>query len=356
MEISKLIEKWYETNGRDLPWRESRNPYHIWISEIILQQTRVEQGVPYYLNFIEKFPDINFLAKSGINEVLNAWQGLGYYSRARNLHSTAQDIVKKHKGVFPNTYRELIKLKGIGPYTAGAILSMAYDQKVPAIDGNVKRIISRLFMISEDINSIATGKKLREMVELLLKTAKPSVFNQAMMDLGSMICKPRQPDCPNCPLNGKCEALKAGKQNDLPLIIKNKKTRERYFYFIVLDDNSNTYLSKRTGNDIWKLMYQFPLIESDKQVSESSIIKKIQHELGTEEFEIINTTKEIRHILSHQVIKARFILIKPGGTDSIHKPDSYIKIDKRNIHDYPVPRLIESYIEEVFSEYNSRKM
>jgi A/G-specific adenine glycosylase len=349
MEINILIEKWYAKHGRELPWRKSHKPYYIWLSEIILQQTRVEQGSSYYLNFIKIFPEINFLAEAEIDEVLNAWQGLGYYSRARNLHATAKEVVEKYHGHFPENYNDLIKLKGIGPYTAGAILSMAYDQKVPAIDGNVKRIISRLFLITEDINSTASTKKIKEIVELLLKTAKPSVFNQAMMDLGSMICKPRHPDCDNCPLKWKCEARKEGKQNELPVIIKNKKIRNRFFYFIVIDDGSNTYISKRIGNDIWKLLYQFPLIESDKALSENIIKEKVKGELGTNKFDILHTTGNIRHILSHQVITASFIHIKPESPNI--KNESYIKIEKQNIGKYPVPRLIENYLEETFSKY-----
>lgn len=353
MDISNLIENWYHTHGRKLPWREGRNPYHIWISEIILQQTRVEQGSSYYLNFIKTFPDIFFLAEADIDVVLNSWQGLGYYSRARNLHSTAKEIVEKYQGLFPKDYNDLIKLKGIGPYTAGAILSMAYDQKIPAIDGNVKRIISRLFLITEDINSPASTKRIKEIVELLLEKAKPADFNQALMDLGSMVCKPRQPDCDHCPLKWKCEALKAGKQNDLPVLSKNKKIRNRFFYFLVLDDGWNTYISKRTGNDIWKLLYQFPLIESDKAISEALLLEDIEKELETNKFEIIHTTSEIRHKLSHQNITARFLHIKPKSSFFMFKNESTIKINKKSINEYPVPKLIENYLEETFSKYQN---
>jgi A/G-specific adenine glycosylase len=348
MKISRLLLKWYKENGRELPWRDTKEPYKIWISEIILQQTRIAQGMEYYFLFLKKFPDIKSLANAEEKEVMKAWEGLGYYSRARNLHTTAKEIVEKYGGIFPGTYQELIKLKGIGPYTAGAILSIAFNQKVPAIDGNVKRILSRLFLIKEDINSTESAKKTHEIMELLLETANPSIFNQALMDLGSLICTPRQPDCYNCPLQYKCEAFNNNKQNELPVIIKNKKQRERYFYFVVLDDGINTYIARRNRNDIWKFLYQFPLIESDVSLSQEILSEKIQHLLGTQKFNIADITKEIKHILSHQIIRARFLHIKPESANFKFKSESNLKIKKTSIGEYPVPRLIENYLEETF--------
>jgi A/G-specific adenine glycosylase len=226
MAITQSLLYWYSKNARDLPWRHTKDPYIIWISEVILQQTRVEQGLPYFLRIIERYPNLDSLAESSEQELLKLWQGLGYYSRARNLLEGAVQLVQRHNAVFPSDYDELLKIKGIGPYTAAAIASFAFDKPHPVMDGNVSRVISRLFAIEKPINSSAGIKELKASLDRIFDSSRPAIFNQAMMELGSMICKPQNPDCDNCPVRTNCMALETGIQMELPL--KEKKTRHKH--------------------------------------------------------------------------------------------------------------------------------
>ena len=243
---------WYNKNKRNLPWRETSNPYNIWLSEIILQQTRVEQGLPYYYKFIESYQTITDFANANLNDILKLWQGLGYYSRARNMHIAAQYIRDNNKGEFPDNYNELVKLKGIGPYTAAAIASFAFNEKKAVVDGNVYRVIARFDGIYTDINSTIGKHEFAKIADELLDINNPAIHNQAMMELGAMVCKPQNPDCENCPISNNCFAFLNNEQKNLPVKIKKVKVKTRFFNYLIFDYYGNTYLNQRGANDIWQ--------------------------------------------------------------------------------------------------------
>ncbi len=258
---------WYLQNGRELPWRNTRNPYHIWLLEIILQQTQVIQGIAYYLKFVEAFPFVKNLAEASEDNVLKMWQGLGYYSRARNLHATAQHITYKLNGAFPNTYAEILKLKGVGPYTAAAISSFAFKLPYAVVDGNVSRVLSRVFNIETPINS-SKGKKLfQEVADSCLSQSQPDIYNQAIMELGAMVCKPTNPDCQNCPLAYKCESRIENTIAERPVKIKAKKAVLRYIDYAVLENDDELIFKKRSGKDIWQGLHDFVVVEGLEEPS-----------------------------------------------------------------------------------------
>lgn len=334
------IHLWYSINFRDLPWRNTHDPYKIWISEIILQQTRVEQGKNYYLNFINRFPTLKHLAEATENEVLKIWQGLGYYSRARNLHQTARFIQNEMHGKFPETYEEIISLKGIGPYTGAAIASIAFGLPHPAIDGNVYRVLSRYFGISTPIDSGKGKKEFHELASGLLPQKNSGFHNQALMEFGALQCTPKSPNCKNCPLADSCFAFSEKKVEELPVKEKRTKQRNRYFYYFYIDDGKFTWLEKRTANDIWKNLYQFPLLESDKELTDPKItgLKEIPFLNGHSAI-VRKISNPLKHILSHQVIFATLIQVEIAATKSLS--NKLIKVEKNSVSDFPVPRLIE---------------
>ena len=335
---------WYSENKRDLPWRNTSDPYKIWISEIILQQTRIDQGLNYYLRFVEKFPSVTDLANAPESDVLKLWQGLGYYSRARNLHQAAKEICSRHGSMIPNSYEDLIRLKGIGTYTAAAVASIAFQLPYPAIDGNVYRLFSRYFGIHEPINSTKGVKKFKEVAEQVLDENNPGMHNQAMMEFGAMVCKPKRPDCRTCPLNGSCYALSHHKILSLPVKLKKIKKTNRYFYYLLLEEGQHIYLKQRNDDDIWKNLFELPLIEMKEDQSPDYF-------LGTEEFKkilsgfkfIINEiSKPIKHILSHQNIHARFIHIYISQKKEV--PVNFIPVNKKDISKFAIHKLIEIYL------------
>jgi len=330
---NQLLE-WYKINQRDLPWRKTKNPYKIWISEVILQQTQVKQGLPYYYKFIDKYPTINDLSEAGIDEILNLWQGLGYYSRARNMHKTAQTIVEKFNGIFPTKYADILMLKGIGTYTAAAISSFCYDKPVAVLDGNVFRVLSRINNINTPINS-STGKKVfSDLAEKSLLRTDPGNYNQAIMELGALICKPSNPLCHECPLMNFCQSYTLNNQSELPVKIKNKPKKERFFNYICLDDGKRTVIEKRNSNDIWKELYQFPLTEENHLLSKEELPHYFKSDFP---YEIVNVYDDT-HILTHQKIYARLFHLSSKqnltqGSVSWHEFD-----------DFPIPRLIEKLV------------
>ncbi len=330
-----LIMDWYRQNKRDLPWRRTNDPYKIWLSEIIMQQTRVEQGLSYYLKFIDTYPTVFDLANASEQEVLNLWQGLGYYSRARNLHFTSKTIAFEKNGKFPNTYKELLLLKGIGTYSAAAIASFSFKEPVGVVDGNVYRVLSRVFDIETPIDS-SEGKKLFfELAQNLINKEKPDIYNQAIMEFGALQCSPSNPNCSVCPLSTICLSSGVGTITSRPVKSKKIKITDRYFHFMLFNFDGNTYLEKRINNDIWLNLYQFPLIES-RDNSEIT---------NWEKYTLNNPSKvssEIKHILSHQRIHAKFYHFseKPNTIDSNWK-----KIKLSEIQDFPLPRLIDRYLE-----------
>ena len=346
LEISRILVEWYETYKRELPWRETRDPYIIWISEIILQQTRVVQGLEYFLRFTERFPDVASLAAAEEDEVLKYWQGLGYYSRARNLHAAARQIMNDFGGVFPRTREEVLSLRGIGDYTAAAICSFAYRLPYAAVDGNVFRVLARLFDIDLPIDGGEGKKYFTALAQSLLDERRPDLFNQAMMEFGALQCVPKSPDCESCPLNGKCLGLSARRVERLP--VKNGKTvvKPRYFNYLYVHGQGMTLLSKRMGNDIWRNLYEFPLIETERAVTWEELSGMVVfQELfdGIENIEIVREYVAKKHVLSHRVIFPVFYEIR---IDSFSRSmGKYLKVPDDRVGEYAVSRLIQSYLE-----------
>jgi len=304
--FSKILLDWFEVNQRILPWRGETDPYKIWISEIILQQTRVNQGWEYYLKFIERFPDVKSLAEATLQEVLHVWQGLGYYSRARNIHTAAQQIMQDFQGIFPNNYLDIKKLKGIGDYTAAAIGSIAFNLPHSAVDGNVLRVMTRIFGIYDDIGQPKTIQKITKMCNNLIDTEHPGNFNQALMEFGAIQCTPKKPKCETCPFVNQCIALKDETAHLLPLKISKISIKNRYFhYFIFLKDNK-TIIEQRMENDIWKNLYQFPLIETETVCEK--LPQKTISDAGLGDGKPV-FLKKIKHILTHQHLLIRFYLV-----------------------------------------------
>jgi A/G-specific adenine glycosylase len=347
MRFSQTLISWYYKNKRNLPWRHTNDVYQIWVSEIILQQTRVAQGTQYYYRFLERFPDIQSLVNADESEVLKLWQGLGYYSRARNMHAAAKQIVNEHNGIFPIDFNKLIKIKGIGSYTASAILSFGYNLPFPVIDGNVKRIISRLFGIEQQINTPEAEAIFFKKLNTLFDTKNPSDFNQAIMEFGALQCKPGLPDCHTCVFNKMCLAYKKGQVLKYPQIATKHKETKRYFYFIVPifynHKIASTFLIKRCKNDIWKNLYEFPLIELDKIVSPDEVLLSDEFLLifPIKKYKVISKSDLFRHKLTHQIIYAQFIHIEINeGYKKINLPE--IKLSE--LRSYPVSRLTDKYL------------
>ena len=318
MNFSKVLLKWYLQNKRDLPWRNTQNPYHIWLSEIILQQTRVAQGLPYFLKFTTTFPSVFDLAKAHEEDVLKLWQGLGYYSRARNLHKTAQQVVTDFNGVFPNNYESLLKLKGVGTYTAAAIASFSHNEAVPVVDGNVLRVLSRYFDIETDIASAGAKKEFTALAAALLPAGKANVFNQAIMEFGALQCVPKNPDCTKCVFNESCLALQKKKVAQLPVNLKKLKVTKRYFNYLVFsDEKQQTVIQKRTAKGIWHNLYEFPLIETENQETDETILALIHNQKqvpnAINEVMLFNS-EPIIHKLSHQHLNIKFWKINVKGT------------------------------------------
>lgn len=343
--FAKRLLKWYDFNKRELPWRTTSDPYKIWLSEIILQQTQVNQGLNYYLKFIEAFPGVKDLAKAPEDKVMKLWQGLGYYSRARNLHEAAKSIVKEHNACFPKSYTEIRALKGVGDYTAAAIASIAYDLPHAVVDGNVYRVLSRVFGIETPIDTTTGKKEFAELANQLLPKKAAANYNQAVMEFGALYCRPQNPDCTNCIFNDKCEAHRTKRVNQLPVKSKKTKVSNRYFNYLILLDNGFTYLNKREAKDIWKGLYEFYLIESDKKLSEQELLKhkEIGKILRGKSIGKIKVSSEYKHVLSHQNLHTRFYQIK------IEKYTNVLKLKKIKItelHKFAFPRLIEKYLED----------
>ncbi len=337
--FSNQLIFWYLQNKRDLPWRKLKDPYAIWLSEIIMQQTRIEQGLPYYLRFLAIFPTVFALAEADELQVLKNWQGLGYYSRARNLHSTAKYIAQECNGVFPSTYQELLKLKGVGDYTASAIASICFHEATAVVDGNVYRVLARYFGIRTAINSSQGQKEFKALAQELISTEDPGTHNQALMEFGAIQCKPQNPHCESCPFNSGCMAYSNNTIRQLPVKTKKQKIKKRYFNYLVLN-NEKTLLQKRTGNGIWKNLFEFPLIESTKEISLEELIKQEKFkELFTNESRVkpFNHTAII-HKLSHQHLFVYFWIV--NSTVSPKEAISWTEVA-----DYPVPILIANFVE-----------
>lgn len=344
--LSKTIVNWYNTNKRELPWRDINDPYRIWISEIILQQTRVNQGMNYYLRFIECFPNVSVLACAEEDEVLKYWQGLGYYSRARNLHKAAKQIVTEFNSVFPTVHQEVLKLAGIGVYTAAAICSFAYNQPYPVVDGNVYRVLSRLFGIDTPIDSGKGIKQFARLAQDFLDLSQPGLHNQALMEFGALQCVPASPDCKSCPLVMDCRAFASDMVSSLPVKTQKVKVKERFFNYLVIEFNVNTFIRKRTGADIWKNLYEFPLIESDHLFTADNLFPNADFIAlfnGIDMVNIVNISVPVKHVLTHRIINAVFITLSISNKN--RQLENYIEIPVRQIDEYAVSRLIELFLE-----------
>ncbi|MBI9061418.1 MAG: A/G-specific adenine glycosylase [Marinilabiliaceae bacterium] len=340
IDFNKRLLNWYHSNRRSLPWRQTIDPYRIWISEIILQQTQVKQGLNYYQRFINHFPNVEKLAKADEDEVLKLWQGLGYYSRARNLHTAAKSILKLHNGQFPNTYIEILKLKGIGPYTAAAISSFAFNLPHAVVDGNVYRFLSRLFGISIAIDSTPGKKHFHNLAQELLNQKNPASHNQAIMEMGALQCKPFSPSCIDCPFTDRCVAFSTGRVEDFPVKEKRTKQRHRYFSYFYMVENNKLVICKRQGNDIWRNLYELPLLESPKQLP----VKSLKASLNTDHH-TLQLIDEKKHILSHQIIHTRFYRTSTLP-DSTGNKEQWMRVPIQELKQYAFPQLIVNFLNE----------
>jgi len=351
--FSDRLIAWYLEHGRVLPWRGIDDPYRIWLSEIILQQTRIEQGMDYYLRFCQEYPSVNDLAKAGEEQVLKSWQGLGYYSRARNLHATAQYIAEKLEGEFPNTHKEILKLKGVGRYTAAAIASFAFKLPYPVIDGNVYRFISRLYGINTPIGTDAAYKEFEELLLKKIDRGRPDLFNQALMDFGSIQCIPLNPCCIECPFEKECEAYRHGKIALLPVKSNPVKVKERWlaYYHIEWEEKGERYtmMHRREGKDIWKGLYEFPLVESDHEPNpqeEAQLRKVYFSNMGIDpNVKMDDNVLTYTHKLTHRTIHASFYHLNLTGRCHPHAPSEEVFTDEER-KKVPVSRLIDRYLTE----------
>ena len=344
--IQDTISNWYAENRRDLPWRNAPTPYQVWLSEVILQQTRVNQGMDYYLRFTERWPSVIDLAQATEEEVLKMWQGLGYYSRARNLYHCALQVVEQYKGQFPADFEQLKKLKGIGEYTAAAIASIAFGLPHAVVDGNVYRVLSRLFDIETPININEGQKQFSQLANELLNHKHPGLHNQAMMEFGALQCIPKNPDCQHCPLQAQCLAFSRQTVSQRPVKLQTTKNLKRYFNYLVIRINGSLYLHKRSGNDIWKNLYDFPCIESQNEMSVEEIVssEKFFHLIEDQSFTITRTSPVYTHKLTHRTILAQFIEIKLEKELLQFQTKGLILTRETELGNFPIPRLIDLYL------------
>ncbi|MCC8359273.1 A/G-specific adenine glycosylase [Salinimicrobium sediminilitoris] len=340
MSFDKKLIYWYLENKRDLPWRATKDPYQIWLSEIILQQTRVEQGKPYYFKFLEAFPTVFSLANASEEEVLKLWQGLGYYSRARNLHFTAQYIAFDLGGRFPASYKELVKLKGVGDYTAAAIASICYDEPQAAVDGNVYRVLARIFGIDTPTNSSQGIKQFRNLAQDLISREDPANFNQALIEFGSEQCKPRNPLCNSCPFSTRCVAFNQNRINELPVKLKKLKVKKRHFnYLVYVSEEGKTIMQQRRGKGIWEGLYEFPLVETTTEAGLEHLVEEVPAAYVTSNKKpLLFNEVPIVHKLTHQHIYTKFWIL-----ECKELPQEALSLAE--VNKLPVPVLIENFID-----------
>lgn len=342
---ARLLE-WFAQNPRPLPWKNTKNPYFIWLSEIILQQTRVEQGTPYYLKFIERFPSIQQLAEAEEDVVLKLWEGLGYYSRARNLHTAAKYIYYELGGVFPRQYKDILSLKGVGTYTAAAIASFAYDLPYAVVDGNVYRVLSRYFGISTPIDTTEGKKLFAEKAQSLLDRKRPAAYNQAIMNFGAMQCLPKPSKCPVCPFQIDCVAYGENRVSDYPVKQKKLKKRLRFFHYLIFNSKQYVYLERRERKDIWQGLYQFPMIEGTALIEDwIQLLKTTDLIKNTSDLSLKKTSKPYKQSLTHQHIIANFWEINCSKKISFLE-NNYVSIKRSNLDNYAFPKIIDRYLND----------
>lgn len=342
-DIVARLFTWYDMHCRELPWRSTRNPYHIWVSEVILQQTRVAQGYDYFVRFIDHFPTVEALAEASEDEVMRLWQGLGYYSRARNLHAAAQQIVAL--GNFPNTYDAIRSLRGVGDYTAAAIASFAFDIPKAAVDGNVCRVWSRVFGVDEPIDTLRGKQMIKEIAQMLIPVNHAAKYNQAVMEFGALQCMPKNPDCISCPLADKCIARAADRVGLLPMKSHKTKVTDRFMSYLYIHNHDTLLLHKRTADDIWKNLYELPLIESSSAVDVEELFSTssfAQWHEALPQYVYKGCTDGIKHVLSHRVLYSAFYELEVQGPLSC--PKGFLAVPLDDLHRYALPRLIERYL------------
>lgn len=341
----KLLEWNNAQNTRSMPWKGEKDPYKIWLSEIILQQTRVEQGLAYYQKFVAAFPTIQHLAKAPEKKVFKLWEGLGYYTRCRNLIATAQRVVNDYKGQFPSTYETIKELKGIGPYTAAAIASFAFNEPKAVVDGNVQRVIARYFGISTPIDTAAGKKLYQELATALLDTEQPGVYNQAIMDFGAVICKPQNPLCTDCPQQSDCEAFKHNFVKELPVKEKSLVKKERWFYYFIIQYQHKLYIRQRTDKDIWQDLHEFVPYEAAAPVEEMFQELPFLKELfGKQSYSVTHISKVYHQQLTHQLVHGQFITVT--ALKPVAALKGFMLVDKKQLKKYAFPRLINTFLEE----------
>ena len=343
--FANQIINWYQYHKRDLPWRHTKDPYKIWLSEIILQQTRVVQGLPYYEKFVMQYPTVFDLAAASETEVLRLWQGLGYYSRARNLHACAKMVVEQYDGQFPDTYEQLLKLKGIGKYTAAAIASFAFDRPSAVVDGNVYRVLSRVFGIDDDIASTKGAKVFEQKAHELISQDSPADYNQGIMEFGAIQCSPATPACGLCPISLECYAYNHNAQSRLPVKTKKVKVRERHFYYIVFLHEGRYYMKERGPKDVWQGLYDFHLIEKQQATDLQEVLAELPSGLKSRAT-VVDESKVYKHILTHQRIFAKFCLIELTGKEDLGALPGLSPFNKAEVAALPKPILIQNYLED----------
>lgn len=346
MNFSAELIAWYEQNKRDLPWRNTTDAYIIWLSEIILQQTRVEQGMPYFYRFAERYPTVNDLAAASEDEVLRLWQGLGYYSRGRNMLKTAQLVRELYYGNFPTSYDQLIKLKGIGEYTAAAVSSFSANEARAVVDGNVYRVLARYFGIDEPINSPKGKKIFQQIADDVLDTRRPALHNQAMMEFGALLCKPRTPACTICPVRTGCTAFKAKTVQLLPVKLKKTKIRRRYINYILIHDSDKILMNRRDDSDIWANMYDLPMIETTELTEPSQLMLHPDMQIFGKNITLLSYSGVIKHVLTHQHLFIRFLTLKEFPSELY---GNWFYTDISNLEKLAMPKSIIIFIKDIFN-------
>lgn len=353
MSFSRDIVQWYHAHKRDLPWRQTQDPYIIWLSEIILQQTRVDQGLPYFYRFVERFPTVRSFAEASEDEILRLWQGLGYYSRARNMHHAAKTVMSVHKGHFPSNYEALIQLKGIGEYTAAAIASFAGGEPRAVVDGNVYRVLARYFGKDTPINSSAGKREFQRLADEVLDLQHPGIHNQAIMEFGSLQCKPVRPNCAECVVRVGCTAFQQGTVDRFPVKLRSKPSRDRYFNYLLLHEADRILMNKRSSGDIWENLYELPLIETRGSVLDSSayreeLSRSIVRFFGAKA-RVERVYGPVKHVLSHQNIHASFYALKDAEHIYREKVD-WNFFNTNDLNNLAKPKLIFTFLDKYLSD------